>query len=122
MIRAVICIALAFIFLMNGAVAFAQATLNAIKARGMLNCGVNGALIGFSAKDTQAHWSGLDVDYCRTIAAGIFNDTGKVNFVPVSSKDRFNALQSGEIDVLLNFAPLSIRCCCSPQLSRNRFR
>ena len=101
MTRAVIWIALAVIFLTNGVAAFAQATLNAIKTRGMLNCGVNGALIGFSAKDPQAHWSGLVVDYCRAIAAGIFNDPSKINFVPVSSKDRFNALQSGEIDVLL---------------------
>jgi general L-amino acid transport system substrate-binding protein len=87
---------------MSGSGAFAQATLEAIKARGMLNCGVNGELIGFSVKDPQSQWSGLDVDYCRAIAAAIFNDTSKIAFVPVSTKNRFPALQSGEVDVLLS--------------------
>ena len=91
-----------FIFLsISGSSAFAQSTLDAIKARGLLNCGVDGEFIGFSVKDSQADWSGFDVDYCRAIAAAIFNDTKKVSFVPVSAKDRFAALQSREIDVLL---------------------
>jgi general L-amino acid transport system substrate-binding protein len=99
--RALVRIVLATFFLLSGSVAYAQATLSTIKARGMLNCGVYGALIGFSAKDAQAHWSGLDVDYCRAVAAAIFNDVSKVAFIPVSSKDRFTALKSGQIDVLL---------------------
>jgi general L-amino acid transport system substrate-binding protein len=96
-IRIVVCM----FFLLTASGALAQATLEAIKARGMLNCGVNGELVGFSIKDSQAQWSGFDVDYCRAIAAAIFNDTKKTAFVPVSTKDRFTALQSGEVDVLL---------------------
>ena len=93
---------LIFIFLsISGSGAFGQATLDAIKARGILNCGVSGELIGFSMQDPQAQWSGLDVDYCRAIAAAIFNDTKKVAFVPVATKDRFRPLQGGEVDVLL---------------------
>jgi general L-amino acid transport system substrate-binding protein len=101
MIRSPICIVLAAVFSLSGPRAFAQATLNGIKARGTLNCGVNGELMGFSIKDAQGHWTGLDVDYCRAIAEAIFNDASKVAFVPLSSKDRFTALQSGKIDVLL---------------------
>jgi general L-amino acid transport system substrate-binding protein len=101
MIRSPICIVLAAVFSLTAPRAFAQATLNGIKAHGTLNCGVNGELMGFSIKDAQGHWTGLDVDYCRAIAEAIFNDAGKVAFVPLSSKDRFTALQSGKIDVLL---------------------
>jgi general L-amino acid transport system substrate-binding protein len=100
--RAASRILLFMFFLTSGSGAFAQATLDAIRARGMLNCGVNGELIGFSVKDSQSEWRGLDVDYCRAIAAAIFNDSNKVAFVPVSAKDRFPALQSGELDVLLS--------------------
>src|SRR4029079_15748171 len=100
--RAVSRILLFMFFSITGAGAFAQATLEAIKARGMLNCGVNGELVGFSVKDSQAEWAGLDGDYCRAIAAAIFNDTNKVAFVAVSAKNRFPALQSGEVDVLLS--------------------
>lgn len=101
MIRSPICIVLAAVFSLIGSRAFAQATLNGIEARGTLNCGVNGELMGFSAKDAQGHWSGLDVDFCRAVAGAIFNDASKVAFVPLSSKDRFTALQSGKIDVLV---------------------
>src|SRR5215210_3018270 len=75
-------------------------TLKTVKERGMLSCGVNSGLPGFSAPDDKGNWAGLDVDICRAIAAAIFNDPGKVKFVPLSAKDRFTALQSGEIDVL----------------------
>ena len=75
-------------------------TLKAVKDRGMLNCGANGTLAGFGLPDAQGNWTGLDVDFCRAIAAAIFNDADKVKFVPLSAKDRFTALQSGEIDVL----------------------
>jgi general L-amino acid transport system substrate-binding protein len=101
MTRVAIRIVLSAIFSLSCPGAFAQSTVNAVKARGMLNCGVNGALIGFSNKDTQGSWSGLDVDYCRAVAAAILGDTGKVAFVPLSSKERFDALQLGQIDVLL---------------------
>jgi general L-amino acid transport system substrate-binding protein len=76
-------------------------TLKAVTDRGMLNCGANGTLAGFGLPDAQGKWTGLDVDVCRAIAAAIFNDANKVKFVPLSAKDRFTALQSGEVDVLL---------------------
>src|ERR1700751_3816673 len=75
-------------------------TLKTVKDRGMLSCGVSQGLPGFSAPDDKGNWTGLDVDICRAIAATIFNDPSKVKFVPLSAKDRFTALQSGEIDVL----------------------
>jgi general L-amino acid transport system substrate-binding protein len=75
-------------------------TLNTVKSRGILNCGANGTLAGFGLPDAQGNWTGLDVDFCRAIAAAIFNDASKVKFVPLSAKDRFTALQSGEVDVL----------------------
>ena len=75
-------------------------TLAAIKSRGELICGANGTLAGFGLPDPQGNWTGFDVDFCRAIAAAIFNDPTKVRFVPLTAKDRFTALQSGEIDVL----------------------
>jgi general L-amino acid transport system substrate-binding protein len=80
--------------------ATAQTTLKAVKDRGILNCGAHGSLAGFGLPDAQGKWTGLDVDVCRAIAAAIFNDPTKVKFVPLTAKDRFTALQSGEIDVL----------------------
>jgi general L-amino acid transport system substrate-binding protein len=79
--------------------AFAQ-TLKTVKDRGMLSCGVSQGLPGFSSPDDKGNWTGLDVDVCRAVAAAIFNDPTKVKFVPLSAKDRFTALQSGEIDLL----------------------
>ena len=76
-------------------------TLKAVTDRGMLNCGANGTLAGFGLPDAQGKWTGLDVDICRAVAAAIFNDANKVKFVPLSAKDRFTALQSGEVDVLV---------------------
>lgn len=75
-------------------------TLDDVKARGALNCGVSQGLPGFSNPDDKGNWTGLDVDFCRAIAAAIFNDANKVKFSPLSAKDRFTALQSGAIDVL----------------------
>jgi general L-amino acid transport system substrate-binding protein len=75
-------------------------TLNTIKQRGVLNCGANGTLAGFGLPDAQGNWTGFDVDYCRAVAAAIFDDPNKVKFIPLSAKDRFTALQSGEVDVL----------------------
>ena len=75
-------------------------TLKAVKDRGMLSCGVSQGLPGFSTPDDKGNWTGLDVDICRAIAAAVFNDATKIKFVPLSAKDRFTALQSGEIDVL----------------------
>jgi len=75
-------------------------TLKTIKDRGQLSCGVSQGLPGFSSPDDKGNWTGLDVDICRAIAAAIFNDPAKVKYIPLSAKDRFTALQSGEIDVL----------------------
>lgn len=75
-------------------------TLATVKDRGHLLCGVNSGLPGFSAPDSEGRWSGLDVDFCRAVAAAIFDDPEKVQFVPLTAKERFTALQSGEIDVL----------------------
>jgi general L-amino acid transport system substrate-binding protein len=75
-------------------------TLKTVKDRGMLSCGVSQGLPGFSSPDDKGNWTGLDVDICRAVAAAIFNDPTKIKFVPLSAKDRFTALQSGEIDVL----------------------
>ncbi|HEU0150103.1 MAG TPA: amino acid ABC transporter substrate-binding protein [Bradyrhizobium sp.] len=75
-------------------------TLKTIKDRGMLSCGVSQGLPGFSNPDDKGNWTGIDVDICRAVAAAIFDDATKVKYVPLSAKDRFTALQSGEIDVL----------------------
>jgi general L-amino acid transport system substrate-binding protein len=75
-------------------------TLNTVKQRGVLVCGVSQGLPGFSSPDDRGNWTGLDVDFCRALASAIFNDPTKVRFTPLSTKDRFTALQSGEIDVL----------------------
>ena len=84
---------------LSGESALAQ-TLKTVQDRGMLSCGVSQGLPGFSSPDDKGNWTGLDVDVCRALAAAIFDDPTKVKFVPLSAKDRFIALQSGEIDVL----------------------
>src|SRR5690242_185798 len=76
-------------------------TLNTVKQRGVLNCGSNGTLAGFGLPDSQGRWAGLDVDFCKALAAAIFDDPTKVKFLPLTAKDRFTALQSGEVDVLV---------------------
>jgi general L-amino acid transport system substrate-binding protein len=80
--------------------ASAQATLASVKQKGFLQCGSNTGLAGFGLPDAQGSWTGLDVDFCRAMAAAIFDDPTKVRFTPLSAKDRFTALQSGEVDVL----------------------
>ena len=75
-------------------------TLDKVKARGNVVCGVNPDLLGFSTKDAQGSWSGFDVDLCRALAAAIFDDPSKVQFTPLSTTDRLQALQADKIDVL----------------------
>ena len=75
-------------------------TLDDVKAKGFVQCGVNTGLAGFSSPDDKGDWTGLDVDFCRAVAAAVFGDGTKVKFTPLSAKDRFTALQSGEIDIL----------------------
>lgn len=81
--------------------AHAGKTLDAIKARGSLVCGVNVGLAGFSQADSQGNWSGLDVDTCKAVAAAVLGDANKIKYVPLTAQARFTALQSGEIDVLV---------------------
>ena len=75
-------------------------TLDAVKARGQLVCGVNTSGPGFSNADSQGRWTGLDVDFCRAVAAAVLNDASKVKFVALNSQQRFSSLQAGEIDIL----------------------
>ncbi|NRF71550.1 amino acid ABC transporter substrate-binding protein [Aquincola sp. S2] len=75
-------------------------TMDAIKARGQLVCGVNTGLPGFSAADSQGNWTGLDVDVCKAIAAAMLGDATKIKYVPLTAQQRFTALQSGEVDIL----------------------
>ena len=83
-----------------GTQAASSQTLKAVQDRGQLICGANGTLAGFGLPDPQGNWTGFDVDFCRAIAAAIFNDPTKVKFVPLTAANRFTALQSGEVDVL----------------------
>lgn len=78
----------------------AAATLDDVKARGFVRCGVSQGLAGFSNIDAAGKWTGMDADFCRALAAAIFNDPEKVKFTPLSAKERFTALQSGEVDIL----------------------
>ena len=84
----------------SAAPAHAGKDLDAVKSRGALVCGTNTGLAGFAAADSQGKWTGLDVDYCRAVAAAILGDGNKVRFSPLTAQQRFTALQSGEVDVL----------------------
>jgi len=84
-----------------GAVGAAQAqTLNAVKNKNFIQCGVSQGLPGFSNPDEQGNWTGIDVEVCRAVAAAVFGDADKVKYTPLSAKERFTALQSGEVDML----------------------
>jgi general L-amino acid transport system substrate-binding protein len=102
--------------------ALAGPTLDAVKAHGYVTCAVNTGLAGFSMADQQGHYSGLDVDVCRAVAAAVFGDATKTKFVPATADQRFALLQTGEVDVLtrnttwtldreadlgINFAPVN---------------
>ncbi len=78
----------------------ASRTLEAVQKRGVLNCGVNTGLAGFSAPNDKGEWTGIDADFCRAVAAAVLNDPAKVKYLPLNAKERFTALQSGEIDLL----------------------
>ncbi len=88
----------AAVFFADGA--RAQSTLEAVTKKGFVQCGVNVGLAGFSQPDSQGVWKGLDVDLCRAIAAAVFGDASKVRYTPLTSQQRFTAIQSGEVDVL----------------------
>ena len=96
-------ISLALAALLALAVAFPASAdvLSTVKQRKSLLCGVDPGLVGFATVDDQKHWSGFDADYCRAIAAAVLGDAGAVTFVPLTARERFKALQSGAVDVLV---------------------
>ena len=82
------------------AVSASAATLDDVKAKGFVQCGSNTGLAGFGSPNDAGEWSGFDVDFCRAVAAAVFDDPKAVKFSPLSAKERFTALQSGEVDLL----------------------
>jgi general L-amino acid transport system substrate-binding protein len=82
------------------AIAQAPSTLDAVKAKGHVQCGVNTGLAGFSQPDSKGVWKGIDIDLCRGVAAAVFGDANKVRYTPLTAQQRFTALQSGEVDIL----------------------
>src|SRR5215471_3759819 len=96
------------VFACWAATASAESTLDVVKKRGQIVCGVNVGLGGFSLPDSQGKWSGLDVDMCNAIAAAVLGDANKTKYVPLSAQQRFLALQSGEIDVLLRNSTITL--------------
>jgi general L-amino acid transport system substrate-binding protein len=86
--------------LITAAPALAASTLEVVRERGYVQCGVTTGFAGFSAPDAQGRWQGLDIDYCRAVAAAVLGDAERIRPVPLSAQQRFTALQSGEIDLL----------------------
>ncbi|MBV9054921.1 MAG: amino acid ABC transporter substrate-binding protein [Hyphomicrobiales bacterium] len=84
--------------------ALAGKTLDAVRQRGEIVCGVSTGIGGFSIVDSKGEWTGLTTDFCRAVAAAALGDTGKVKFVPLTPQQRFTALQSGDIDLLATLA------------------
>ncbi|MBP6818557.1 MAG: amino acid ABC transporter substrate-binding protein [Ferrovibrio sp.] len=95
--------------LLTAGTAQAGATFDAVKARGIVQCGVNTSLGGFSAPDSRGEWKGLDVDVCRAVAAAMFGDATKVRYVALTSPARLPALQTGEIDMLSRNTTLTLQ-------------
>src|SRR5260370_286192 len=111
--RSVLVAGIAALFVSQPGWIWAQSSrLDVVKSRGTLLCGVNPSFAGFSLADSAGQWHGFDVDICRAVAAAVFGDAGKVKYIALSAKDRFTALQSGEVDVLARNA--------SWTLTRNR--
>src|SRR5262249_52854010 len=99
--KAAFCLTLMLVMLVVGpASAQRMGTLDSVRDRGFLLCGVSDGIPGFSTSDDQGHWTGFDVDFCRAIAAAIFNDADKVKFQKLPFAKRIAALQAGDIDVL----------------------
>jgi general L-amino acid transport system substrate-binding protein len=104
----VACILLGFAGLAGAPAQAADPTLAAVKKRGQLLCGINGQLPGFSAMNEQKEWAGFEIEFCRAIAAAVLRDATKVKFVPLTASARFDALRSGEIDVLARNSAVSL--------------
>ena len=94
---------------LTAAPAEAGPTLDKVKGNGAVTCGVSTGGAGFSIADAQSRWTGLDVDFCRQVAAAVLGDAAKVKFVPLSAQQRFTALQSGEVDVLARRATWTLQ-------------
>jgi general L-amino acid transport system substrate-binding protein len=94
--RAIVLLAAA----LAAAPAYSQSTLDAVRSKGFVQCGVNTGLAGFSQPDPKGVWRGIDVDVCRAVAAAVFGDATRVRYTPLTAQQRFTALQSGEVDVL----------------------
>jgi general L-amino acid transport system substrate-binding protein len=91
--------------------------LEQVKARGKLICGVNGKLAGFSYVDEKGVWSGLDVDYCKAIAAAVLGDAKSVEFKPLLAKDRFTSVQNGDVDILMRNTTRTLTRDVTPNIS-----
>jgi general L-amino acid transport system substrate-binding protein len=87
----------------------ATPTLDGVRRKDFVQCGVTTGVAGFSTPDAQGEWRGLDVDVCRAIAAAVLGDAGKVRFTPLSAAQRFTALQAGEIDVLSRITTITFQ-------------
>jgi len=92
--------ALFLALLFVAAPAIAQSTLESVRSKGFVQCGVNTGLAGFSQPDSKGVWRGIDVDVCRAVAAAVLGDASKVRYTPLTAQQRFTALQSGEVDIL----------------------
>lgn len=110
------CVALGLAFGVANA-ANAGETLDAVKKRGFVNCGVNASLAGFSTPDAKGNWTGLDVDTCRAVAAAVLGSGDKVKFLPFNAQQRFTALQSGEVDILARNTTYTLKRSTSLGLS-----
>src|SRR5262245_27076031 len=84
-------------------------TLNGVRKKDFVQCGVTTGVAGFSTPDAQGEWRGLDVDVCRAIAAAVLGDAKKVRFTPLTSAQRFTALQTGEVDVLSRITTITFQ-------------
>src|SRR5262245_11777030 len=89
--------------------ATATPTLDAVRGKGFVQCGVTTGVAGFSTPDAQGEWRGLDVDVCRAIAAAVLGDAKKVRFTPLTAAQRFTALQTGEVDVLSRITTITFQ-------------
>jgi len=89
-----------FLFVFFSSSAFSQSTLDAVRSKGFVQCGVNTGLAGFAQPDSKGVWKGIDVDVCRAVAAAVLGDANKVRYTPLTAQQRFTALQSGEVDIL----------------------
>ena len=99
---------LATLGLASGAQDVAASTLETVKQRGTLICGIHGGRAGFSVLDSQGRWTGIDIDTCRAVAAAVLGDAAKTQFVRTTAQSRFPALQTGEVDILTNNVTLTL--------------